>query len=129
MRRAFRHFVFVVTMLMGAASAMPAEPGFVEGHISIGPITPVEHQGDPAPVPREMYAAWELTVFKEDGKTEMAKVAADQQGNYRVALPPGKYVLDFPHRGLGGAAGFPRTVTVMSGRSVRVDADIDTGIR
>ena len=35
-----------------------------------------------------------------DGKQEIARVTADASGNYRVALPPGDYILDVQGRHL-----------------------------
>jgi hypothetical protein len=52
-----------------------------------------------------------------------------QHGNYPLALPPGKYVLDQLRRGVGGAKDLPRTVMIASDQTVRVDIDTGTGIR
>ncbi len=116
--------------LLGCAGASSAAPGFVEGHVDIGPLTPVQRIDVTPTVPPQMYAAYKIVILREDGQTEVTRADIDAQGNYRVALPPGKYVLNVPHRGgLGGVAGVPKPVTIVSAQSVRVDISIDTGIR
>ena len=42
----------------------------------------------------ENYADYPLIILSHDGEKEIARVTADENGNYRVALPPGDYVLD-----------------------------------
>jgi len=44
-------------------------------------------------------------------------------------LPPGHYVLDVQGRARGHVRAKPRRFTVVSKQTVRVDMDIDTGIR
>jgi len=56
-------------------------------------------------------------------------VTADGNGNYRVALPPGDYVLDVQRRARARVRATPQPFTVVSGQTVRVDMDIDTGVR
>jgi hypothetical protein len=54
----------------------------------------------------------------------------DNEGKYRVALPPGTYRIE-----LGRLAGIeftkdvPTTVIILEGRETRLDISIDTGIR
>jgi hypothetical protein len=56
-------------------------------------------------------------------------VTADKDGNYRVALPPGDYVLDARGRRPQGIRARPKEFTIISKQTVRVDFDVDTGIR
>ena len=42
----------------------------------------------------ENYADYPLIVLSQEGKKEIMRITADEQRNYRVALPPGDYVLD-----------------------------------
>jgi len=44
-------------------------------------------------------------------------------------LPPGDYVLDVQRRAPGHVRAKPQRFTVVSNQTVRVDMDIDTGIR
>jgi hypothetical protein len=120
---------FALSMLVSFAVTASDQPGFVEGHINIGPLTPVEHAGGPAPgALAEAYATLKVTVFKPDGKTAVAQFTPDSQGNFRQSLPQGTYVLDIP-RGRMTKANLPQTITIVSDRTVHVDIEIDTGIR
>jgi len=65
----------------------------------------------------------------KDGKTEITRVTADGNGNYRVALAPGNYILDVQDRKHKHVRVTAQRFTVVSNKTVRVDMDIDTGIR
>jgi hypothetical protein len=67
--------------------------------------------------------------LSSDGKKEIARVTADENGDYRVALPSGNYVLDVQGRARGHVRAKPQPFTVASNQTVRVDMDIDTGVR
>jgi hypothetical protein len=121
--------VLVCVMLAGSIMAESEKPGFVEGHINIGPLTPVEREGAPSPtVPAEGYADLQLAIFKADGKTKVAALTVDKEGNFRQSLAPGIYVVAMPLRRMT-KANLPKTITIVSDQTVRVDIEIDTGIR
>ena len=136
MHRSICHFITFFAMFLSCpatcwqvAGSDPPQPGFVEGHISIGPLSPVERVGTPTPASlADAYATLKVTVFKPDGKTQVAQLTPDSQGNYRQSLAPGTYVLDMPH-GAMTKMNLPQTVTIVSDQTVHVDIDIDTGIR
>ena len=46
----------------------------------------------PQPAP-ETYADYPLIILSQDGKREIARLTVDKSGNYRIALPPGAYIL------------------------------------
>jgi len=121
----------VLLMLIGgAALSDPVPPGFVEGHVKIFPLSDV-NLGDDGnrtnTASATPYTEYPLVVLARDGKKEITRVMADSNGNYRVELPPGDYILDVgaptPKRPK------PRPFTVVSNQTVRVDMNIDTGIR
>ena len=84
-------------MLAGTASIKAAPQGFMEGHLKIVVIRPVEPDNMPQPTP-ETYAEYPLIILSQDGKREIARLTADKSGNYRVALPPGAYILAVQER-------------------------------
>ena len=111
-----------------ANDAVP--PGFVEGHLKIVSLKTVElADGNVEKGTSENYAEYPLIILSQDGKKEVARVTADEKGNYRVALPPGDYILDVLGRRPGGVRAKPQPFRVVSNQTVRVDMDIDTGIR
>ena len=117
-------------VLSGSASIQAAPSGFLEGHLKIVLSREVElADGTPAPATAENYADYPLIVLSQDRKTEVTRVTADGNGNYRVALPPGDYVLEVQRRPRGRVRATPRPFTVVSGQAVRVDMDVDTGVR
>ena len=74
-------------------------------------------------------AAYPLLILSKDGKTTIREMAADKDGNYRVSLPPGGYVLDAKGREPRRVRAQRKSFTVISDQTVRVDFDLDTGVR
>jgi len=129
MHRTLSYLVLLFAMLLSCAVAASDHPGVIEGHINIGPLSPVEHVGGPTTAAlAEAYASLTVTVFKADGKTEVAQFTPDSQGTFHQSLAPGTYVLDIP-RGRMTKANLPQTITIVSDQTVHVDINIDTGIR
>ncbi|PYI42081.1 MAG: hypothetical protein DMF12_07910 [Verrucomicrobia bacterium] len=121
----------ISSVLAGTTSINAAAPGFVEGHLKI--ISPREVElanGTPASITAESYAEYPLIILSRDEKKEIARVTADANGNYRLALPPGDYILDVQGRPpKGHVRAKPQPFTITSNQIARVDMDIDTGIR
>jgi hypothetical protein len=121
-------FVLAPFGCTGSAKAAPA--GWLEGHLHIVSLKTVEPaDGNVPTVTPETFAEYPLVVLSEDGKKEIARVPPDADGNYRVALPPGTYILDVQDRVRKHVRAKPQPFTVVSGQTVRVDMDMDTGIR
>jgi len=119
-----------VSLLALGCSLGPKATGILEGHVSIGPLVPVLREGEPEPTPApEVYAGRQIVVFSSGGRREITRVEIDGQGNYRVALPAGSYLVDINHAGIDSAAGLPAEVEILPGQTTRLDVDIDTGIR
>ena len=107
-----------------------AKPGIIEGHLKIISLKEVELAGGaPAKLMAENYAEYPLIILNKDEQKEVARMTPDRAGNYRTSLPPGEYVLDVQGRRPGGVRANPQPFTVVSNQIVRVDMDIDTGVR
>jgi hypothetical protein len=120
------------SLLLTAAASIDAAPtGFVEGHLKIISPKEVELADETAfKITAENYADCPLIILSHDGKKEITRVTADKNGNYRVALPPGDYVLDVPgRRPKGHVRAKPQPFTVASNQTVHVDMNVDTGVR
>jgi hypothetical protein len=101
----------------------------VVGRVYLGPQCPVEIQGEPCPdepsagsvvsvakqLPGDPYAAGEV----------VARTTTDADGNYRVPLPPGKYVVTAD----AGMSCELMDAPVSTGVHAKVDIPCDTGIR
>ncbi|MFZ0916529.1 MAG: hypothetical protein WAN04_06515 [Candidatus Udaeobacter sp.] len=117
------------SILAGAASIKATPQGFVEGHLKIVSLRAVEPSDD---MPRqavapETYAEYPLIILSQDEKKEIARVAADENGNYRVPLPPGSYILDVQGRIAKRLRAKPQPFTVVPNETVHVDMTIIMG--
>jgi hypothetical protein len=123
----------VLLVLIGSAVLSdPVPPGFVEGHVKIFPLSDVNLADDgnrPDTATEERYAEYPLVILTRDRKKEIAQVTVNRDGNYRIELPPGDYILDVHEPESRPGRVKPRPFTVVSSQTVRVDMDIDTGIR
>ena len=126
--------LFVLLVLIGRAGWSGLVPsGFVEGHVKIFPLSDAnlsDDTGAPNSGNAQPYFEYRLIVRSREGKKEITPVTVNKKGNYRVELPPGDYILDVLGPESRPAARVkPRPFTVVSNQLVRVDMDIDTGIR
>jgi hypothetical protein len=120
-----------IFLLAFSASLHAAEQGFLEGHLKII-FGMAAQSSDDMPRPEiapESYAEYPLVVLSQDGKKEVARLTADEDGNYRIALPPGAYILDIQNRAAKRLRARPQPFTVVSDQTVRVDMNVNTGIR
>ncbi len=113
-----------------ATFAPVSSTGTLTGHVTIGPLSPVQRVGvTPPPIPPEVYAARTIQIFAADGATLVTNVKINPEGTYTVTLPSGNYVVNIARSGIDRARGLPKTITIANGKIVQLDIDIDTGIR
>ena len=112
--------------LAGSATSRDALPsGVMEGHLKILSSKPVDiGDENAATLTTANYADYPLLVLSRDKQKEIARMTADENGNYRAALPPGDYVLVAQRRARKHAK--PQPFTVVSDQTVRVDMEIVT---
>jgi len=124
-------WAYLFLVWIGFLAADNAAPGFLEGQLRILAYKEVElAEGNPPKFSGGNYAEYPLIILSQDGKKEVARVAADENGKYRVALPPGDYILDVPgRRPKGHIRAAPQPFTIVSNQTVHVDMSIDTGVR
>ncbi len=112
------------------SGATDSQVGYLEGHVTIGPLLPVQRVDQPTPViPPAVYAARSINIYRSDGVTLVTNVKIGPDGNYRVALAPGTYVVALAKSGVDRAAGLPKSITIETGKTIQLDISIDTGIR
>jgi hypothetical protein len=101
--------------------------GVLVGQVTRGPLRPVERPGGPpgaAPVPG---AKIKITGL---GAQESRVAVTDQDGHYRLSLPPGSYRVEMgPLPPMQFTKDLPATVTITPGQETRKDIRIDTGLR
>jgi hypothetical protein len=118
-------------ILAGTESISAAPQGFLEGNLKIISLREVE-PSDNMPrqtVTAETFAEYPLIILSAGGKKEVARVTANENGNYRVALPPGDYVLDVQDRAAKHLRAKPQPFSIVSNQTVRVDMNIIIGFR
>jgi len=74
------------------------------------------------------FPGYEIIVLHTDDTTEAARTRADSLGSYRLALPPGAYVI-FTPRGIDSTIKRRNEARVTAGDTTRLDLLVDTGIR
>ena len=119
-------------ILAGTAQSDAGPPGFMEGHLKITWLGAAEAEAsDEMPrqgVAPETYAKYPLMVLSEDGKSEISQVVADSNGNYRVALPPGAYILDVQDRAARRLRAKAQPFSIVSNQTVHVDMNVIIGL-
>ena len=126
----FTSIALLLSVLTLVLTACKPEVGFLEGHVTIGPLVPVLREGEEAPTPApELFAARQVVIYKARSGTEFLRSEIDADGNYHLELPTGRYVIDINHAGIDMAKGLPAQVEITAGATTRLDIDIDTGIR
>ena len=122
--------ICVLALLITAPLIKAATPGFLEGHLKIVSPREVELADQTPSEPMAVnYSNYPLIVLSRDGKQEVARVTVNGNGNYRVALPPGDYVLDVQDRRRRHVRVKPQPFTILSNQTAHVDMNIDMGIR
>jgi hypothetical protein len=131
MRLKYLIWACLLLVPIGCWASDNAVPGFLEGRLRVLAFKDVElAEGNPPKFSDGNYAEYPLIILSQDGKKEIARVTADENGKYHIALPPGDYILDVQGRPpTGHVRARPERFTVASNQTVHVDMNIDTGIR
>jgi hypothetical protein len=126
----FSTLLLVLLISCTACALGPKEYGVLEGQVNIGPLVPAVQVGEPDPTPApEVYAAREIVVYKQNGKTEFTRLGIDPNGHYEGELPVGVYVVDINRIGIDRADNLPLEITINPNQITVLDINIDTGIR
>lgn len=122
--------IFLLTLSLFLLSCgTDAEPGILQGKVTIGPLQPVVRPGEIVETPCEVYEARKIMVYDKSGNKLVEEVDIDCDGRYVVKLTPGMYTVDINRIGIDHSSEVPKQVEIKSGITTRLDIDIDTGIR
>jgi hypothetical protein len=108
---------------------VPAEHGRLSGLVTIGPNCPGPQTSNPCPTQPSAYAARKILIYNEAKSTLLFTVDIDSQGSYVIDLAPAKYTVDLKPNGIDRAAELPKVIEIKANGIVRLDVNIDTGIR
>ncbi|MCR4368970.1 MAG: hypothetical protein NUV67_03630 [archaeon] len=124
-------FGIIALILLSGCGQKQEGTGTLQGHISIGPICPVEtNPPNPECEPtKETYAAYELSAYRvgsgDPGQLiKEATFTGDENGNYKIELKAGVYKIM-----LGDGLQYRKTIGITANETTIWDIDIDTGIR
>jgi hypothetical protein len=122
----------VVSFLAGCGVQDPGttrDRSGVQGRVHLGPQCPVETEGDPCgdkpAAGSKVTVAKQLPGNSDAGGEVVARTTSDADGNYRVAVSPGMYVVTAQ---AGMSCELIKIRVTTSGYS-RIDIPCDTGIR
>ena len=122
--------VLAFFLFAGSALINAAPQGLAEGHLKIIPPKEVELADEtPSKMTAKNYVDYPLVILSREKNTEVTHVTADESGNYRIALPPGDYILDCQNRRRRHFRARPQSFTIVANQTVCVDMSIDTGVR
>lgn len=121
--------VAIIVLFIGGCSSVSSETGMLQGKVTIGPISPVERPGETSTIPCEVYEAIKIMVYDEKGNKLIQQIDIDCDGGYITELKPGIYTIDINRIGIDHSSDVPQKVEIKSSITVRLDIDIDTGIR
>ena len=121
----------VIAFVLVVSTAFAADPsGTLQGHLKIIAQKEVDLADGTAPaVTAQTYALYPLVVLGADGQHQIATVTADANGNYRLSLPPGPYLLDIQDRVRKHVRAKPVPFSVVANQTVTVNFEMDTGVR
>jgi len=111
--------------LVSAEQTPSATGSGIEGVISISPIKAGPVRAD-APVSKPLPNA---TFAVENQSGEVASFTTDNEGRFRVALPPGHYKVSLKGRTSSIGRYGPFEAEVTAGRMTKVEWQCDSGIR
>lgn len=119
-----RLLILLVAPVVLAACGQPASTARIEGQVLAGPTCPVETpEMDCDPVP------WTGTVRATSESGDIYEDETDTKGNYAIDLPPGTYTVVAMTGDGAPPTGIPQIVPVSQGQPLRLDLEVDTGIR
>lgn len=123
----------IALVVLAGCGVTNAQHGMLEGTVTIGPIWPVERPVNP-PVPPQVFEVRKVMIYDEQGnklrnEVDIHQIAQGPTGIYQVLLNPGIYTVDIKHNGMDRSGNVPKQVLIKSGEVVKVDINIDTGIR
>jgi hypothetical protein len=115
----------VLMLLLAACSVQPTPTDSgVEGKVLIGPNCPVVQEGQECP--DKPYQAT-ITINNSDNRM-VAQVQTDAEGQFKIALEPGEYILH-PESPNVMPYATEQTFVVEAGKFTQVTVNYDSGIR
>jgi len=103
-----------------------AGTGALAGSTMLWPASPVERPG--VPTPSGPAPGVKIMIYGP-GRREITSVTTNGQGEFRVHLPSGTYLVEMAPDKRGFTKSLPATVTISPGQETRLTILLDTGLR
>jgi hypothetical protein len=134
MKRAIFTLTIIILGLFITGCYGTVEKGLLQGKVLIGPIMPVEQPGQEITIRCDVYDLRKIMIYDMSGEKLIQQVdincdEEEQIARYRLELEPGIYIVDINHIGIDYSDDVPKQVEIKSGITLKLDIEIDTGIR
>jgi hypothetical protein len=118
--------ILPLLLLLVACSktASPSASAGIFGTVRAGPICPVEQVGSPCPP-----QPWSGTVRATAADGHSFETTTDEAGSYALSVPAGSYTVVAVTEDGTLPMGVPNDAVVGDDARIRVDLEVDTGIR
>jgi hypothetical protein len=114
-----------MTAFISAGQTPSSSETGTEGVVTISPAQPGPTRAD---APRSLPLG-NVAFVVEDQNGEVASFTTDDQGRFRISVPPGHYKVSIKGKRSGIGRYGPFEVDVVPGKMTRVQWDCDSGIR
>jgi hypothetical protein len=114
-----------MTAFISAGQTPSSSETGTEGVVTISPAQPGPTRAD---APRSLPLG-NVAFVVEDQNGEVASFTTDDQGRFRISVPPGHYKVSIKGKRPGIGRYGPFEVDVVPGKMTRVQWDCDSGIR
>ncbi len=132
------YYILTIILLIGIIFAIVYIPkqkeinktGFLKGKININPLCPVETsppQSECQPT-AETYKSRQIIIWNINKNKIISKINPNLNGNYKLELPTGEYLLDFEKQQQFNKE-LPKKITIKNNKITIFNINIDTGIR
>lgn len=109
-------------IVQGNTTAPSGYSSGIDGTVSYGPLCPTE------PCSIKPTYDFDIVALKENGN-EAARTRPNEEGKYKLDLPPGRYEIKASRSFASELGSPPRMVQVEANRPTHLDLSFDTGIR
>lgn len=99
----------------------------IYGKVTLGPLNPVVREGEENKNERPYQTT--IAIKNKNGSHVIKHFSSDENGEFKVYLAPGTYLLDPLSKNSMPPTGKPETVIVKSNEFTKINISYDTGIR
>lgn len=103
------------------------EKGILQGHLTIGPLCPLEPCNISDEQKRQAYESRKIQIYTNNNNLIKETLADYKTGIYSLELQVGNYLVKVTNGNLNNFP--PKQISIEAGKTLTLDLDVDTGIR